>query len=140
MTIKGQPGTVLEITEGPIIIKINDSSNKGTVKFSELNIIFNGMNMQKKQINSYLFKLFPGTIVEIEDCDIEAKAINHEQKLLCIQINSQKGKKRNESINNNISSNQNLNIGNIGGDPNIPSLNQNSNQNLPYISLNQIGT
>jgi len=77
--------------------------------------------MVKKQTNSYLFKLFPGTIVEIEDCDIEAKSTDHSQKLVCIQINSQK-KKRNESINYNTSTNQNMN----------------SNQNIPYTSLNQI--
>jgi len=92
LTIKGQPGTILEITEGPIIINIDDSSKKGTVKFSELNIVFNGFNIKKKQNNSYLFKLFPGTIVEIEDCDIEAKATEHNQKLVCIQVNSQKNK------------------------------------------------
>ena len=93
MKIKGVAGTILEITEGPIIINIEQKFKNEYVIFSELLINFNLINEENNpnlKLNkySYLFKLFPGSLLEIEDCDISCKNLNQKTKIICIQVNS----------------------------------------------------
>ena len=75
ITLKGQIGSCLEITEGPIMIRISENSENDSVKISQLKILFNDSDLNKsnniknKTITN-LFKLFPGSLLELEDCDI----------------------------------------------------------------------
>ena len=88
--IKGKAGSILEITEGPIIINIEEKYENEFVIFSELSINFNiDENNQNVKINKscFLFKLFPGSLLEIEDCNISCKTIK-KTKIICFQINS----------------------------------------------------
>lgn len=80
--IKGQIGSVLQITEGPITIKIADNYENEIVKISQMKIEFSvnwensssllSSNESNKNANklTFLFKLYPGSLVEVEDCDI----------------------------------------------------------------------
>jgi hypothetical protein len=91
--IIGQPNCLLEITEGPIIIKINENYDNEVVKFSQVQIQFDINLPEKSRIENentnskltFLFKIYPGSLVEIEDCDItctrENDALNN--KLIC---------------------------------------------------------
>ena len=91
--IIGQPNCLLEITEGPIIIKINENYDNEVVKFSQVKIEFDVNLPDKSRIENentnskltFLFKIYPGSLVEIEDCDItctrENDALNN--KLIC---------------------------------------------------------
>lgn len=91
--IKGKAGSILEITEGPIIINIEEKYDNEFVVFSEVLINFNMINDEytpnrKINKNSYLFKLFPGSLLEIEDCDISCRNLNKKTKIICFQVNS----------------------------------------------------
>ena len=75
ITLKGQIGSCLEITEGPIMIRISENSENDSVKISQLKILFNDSDLNKSNSNktktiTNLFKLFPGSLLELEDCDI----------------------------------------------------------------------
>ena len=76
ITLKGQIGSELEITEGPIMIRISENSENDSVKISQLKISFNDSDLYKTNKNNKtksitnLFKLFPGSLLALEDCDI----------------------------------------------------------------------
>ena len=83
IALKGQIGSCLEITEGPIMIRISDNTENDAVKISQLKILFNDSNLNKSNNNikhktiTNLFKLFPGSLLELEDCDIVYNNINN---------------------------------------------------------------
>lgn len=93
ITLKGKSGTVIVIEEGPIIINLG--KNTDSVKFFQIDFIF------KPKIDSmsyniteplvyYLFKIYPGSLLEIEMCNISAeRSKNIPQKFFCFQILSQ---------------------------------------------------
>lgn len=73
--VKGQQNSCLIINEGPILIDLEEFNSKGgnrqgTVKFSQLRIIYNDNKINKDKKISTLFKLHPSSLIELEDCDI----------------------------------------------------------------------
>ena len=96
MKIIGQPNCLLEITEGPIIIKINENYDNEVVKFSQVKLQFDTNLADKSVVEnentnsklSFLFKIYPGSIVEIEDCDITCTRENSilKNKFICFLI------------------------------------------------------
>ena len=90
ITFKGKSGTVIVIEEGPIIINLG--KNTDSVKFFQIDFIF------KPKVDSfsykitepliyYLFKIYPGSLLEIEMCNISAeRSKNIPQKFFCFQI------------------------------------------------------
>jgi len=73
--IKGQQNSCLIINEGPILIDLEEfncsgGNRQGTVKFSQLRIIYNDNKINKDKKISTLFKLHPSSLIELEDCDI----------------------------------------------------------------------
>ncbi len=97
--MRGQPNSVLEITEGPISINISENFENEVVNFSQIKIIFNVTEFEKVVLETVksdqakltvLFRLYPGSLVELEDCDIsliknESIPIN-KHKLICFQL------------------------------------------------------
>lgn len=98
--LKGRSGYELKITEGPIIIKLDDNYERKKIHISELQINFDYSNLlndysfsskkkkkEKNFKNVFLFKIFPGSVLFIEDCDfsIDKDAMNN--KFICFQLN-----------------------------------------------------
>ncbi len=97
--MRGQPNCVLEITEGPISINISENFENEVVTFSQIKILFNVTDFEKTILETIrndqakltvLFRLYPGSLVELEDCDIsliknESIPIN-KHKLICFQL------------------------------------------------------
>ena len=87
--IKGQANTILNITEGEIVInfesfnKHNNSNNNTNdiVKFSQMQIIFNDNKINKEKKTTNLFKVFPSSFLVLEDCDLVFKNKNQAQKI-----------------------------------------------------------
>ena len=112
LKLKGRSGYKIIITEGPIIIKIIDNFFREIVKFSEIKIVFNisalneSFNSKpntkkiKQYRNIYLFKLYPGAIVCIEDCDISCDKNSSTNKLICFQVNSKLSEEKEEKKEN----------------------------------------
>ena len=67
--IKGQTNSVLYIKDGPILIDCTNN-NKNFVKFSQLRIIYTDNNLNKEKKITTLFKIYPSSYLELEDCDI----------------------------------------------------------------------
>jgi hypothetical protein len=97
--IIGQPNSILEITEGPISINIAQNYENEIIKFSQIKIIFNISETEKSIIKNskvdqakftVLFRLYPGSLVEIEDCDItcikDTTIPISKHKLICFQL------------------------------------------------------
>lgn len=104
--IKGQIGSSLIITEGPVIIKIGENYENELVKFSQVVINFkvNEDNIQTNQAkeNTYLFKLYPGSLVEFEDCDLSCEKSKSRKKLICFQVNSKYTAQNGTNLNKDI--------------------------------------
>ena len=79
ITIKGQTNTTLIIKEGPIHINldsfINNSKSK-IVKICQLRIIYYDTKSQDNKKITTLFKLYPHTSLQMEDCDLVYKIEN----------------------------------------------------------------
>ena len=95
---------------------MDDNYIKEAVYFSELKIVFDytclflneSIKLQERR-KKYkyskkicLFKIHPGSIVFIEDCDFSCDKNHATNKLICFQINAVTMKKENEDIINNI--------------------------------------
>jgi hypothetical protein len=99
--IRGQIGSELIITEGPIIINISNNYENEVVKFSQVKIIFKTKdNSDNQNETKFLFKLYAGSLVEIEMCEILSDKSNI--KKICFQVNSRyrKANELNEPIPN----------------------------------------
>jgi len=125
--LKGCSGYSLTISEGPIIINIRENSKREVVKFSEIKIFFKYSAVEhipfnkKGNYNKFktddkkipLFRINPGSILFLEDCDIccDKLCSNFPYKLVCFIINSVISKKdiaeKKEEINNNNINNSN---------------------------------
>jgi hypothetical protein len=156
LQIRGQERSVLEITEGPIAINIDDNYDNETVKISQLKIYFNVSDAErsfkrgKPQVTSnftFLFKLFPGSLLELEDCDISSRekfqmkndstSSAVKNKVVCFVMNSKIRNKKPEE-DGNIIGNTNLNtIINTNTNPNVITQNTNTSSKPipPSISI-----
>jgi hypothetical protein len=122
--IIGQPNCVLEITEGPISINISENYENEVVKFSQVKILFNISDTEQSIIKNFkgdhakftvLFRLYPGSLLEIEDCDISCVKDNTipvaKHKLICFQLMYCKYLAKNSTLSNkNIMVNTNNSI------------------------------
>lgn len=99
LLIVGQPNCVLQITEGPISINISENYENEVVKFSQVKIVFDICETEKSIIKNFkgdnakftvLFRLYPGSLVEVEDCDITCNKDTSipvaKHKLICFQL------------------------------------------------------
>ena len=71
--IKGQSDSVLYIKNGPILIdftNLKNNKNKNFVKISQLRIIYTDKELNKEKKITTLFKIYPESYLELEDCDI----------------------------------------------------------------------
>ena len=90
--IKGQIGSCLEITEGPILIDISDNVENDSVKISQLRILFNDNDLYSEltgqnKSTSILFKLYHGCILELEDCDVIHQVASSDKSMYISQVN-----------------------------------------------------
>lgn len=141
LKIKGRTGFKLIITEGPIIIQIRESSRQDIVKFSEMKIVFNisaleesfhHQNKKKKESQNKivnLFKLYPGSTVFVEDCDIYCENCVSKNKLICFEVKSKISNKAKDANKHNEIFIDNMKINNID-----PQININNNVNINSIS------
>ena len=69
---KGQPNYVLYIKDGPVFIDFTNytNNNHNFVKFSQLRIIYADNQLKKEKKITTLFKIYPSSFLELEDCDI----------------------------------------------------------------------
>ena len=77
--IKGQSNTNLIIKEGPIHINLDSFSNNSKnniVKICQLRIIYYDTKSQNNKKITTLFKLYPHTSLQMEDCDLVYKIEN----------------------------------------------------------------
>ena len=89
--IKGQQNSCLIINEGPILIDLVSFNNKiekkiintnnNTIKFCQLRIIYNENLKNKDEKIKTLFKLHPGSILELEDCDLTYQNKKNEKNI-----------------------------------------------------------
>ena len=95
--IKGQANSILHINEGEIVINFEsfnkynntinsinqNSNNNDIVKLCQMQIIFNDNKINKEKKTTNLFKVYPGSFLVLEDCDIVFKNKKQDQKLSC---------------------------------------------------------
>jgi hypothetical protein len=100
----GQTGSELRVTEGPIIINISDNYENEVVKFNQVKIVFQTKDNNDNPNNNetkFLFKLYSGSLVEIEMCDIICEKAN--SKKICFTLTSQYKKKGDQNVTPQIS-------------------------------------
>ena len=72
--IKGQSNSVLYIKDGPISIDYtnykNNNNNNNFIKLTQLRIIYTDNQLNKEKKITSLFKIYPSSFLELEDCDI----------------------------------------------------------------------
>lgn len=106
--IRGQQSSCLFINNGPILIDLgNEHKNKkinpfNFVKFCQLKILYNDSEVNKDKKISTLFKLHPGALLELEDCDIgyqknSKKKSNSEKKSVAFLLSSNKLPENNDN-------------------------------------------
>ena len=94
--IKGQVDSVLYIKNGPILIdftNLKDNKNKNFVKFSQLRIIYTDNELNKEKKITTLFKIYPSSYLELEDCDIVFQSKKNEIIAPGLPKNSNRDKK-----------------------------------------------
>ena len=95
--IKGQIGSCIEITEGPILINIAENAENDSVKISQLRIIFNDNDLfnersSQNKSTSILFKLYQGSLLELEDCDVIHQLAPNDQSIVLSGVNDRSRK------------------------------------------------
>ena len=99
--IRGQINSCIYINEGPILIDFEIFSNNGnikttnSVKFSQIQIIYNDSKSNKEKKITSLFIIHPGSFLELEDCDIvfQNKKNEHISSVPSTVLGSYKDKK-----------------------------------------------
>jgi hypothetical protein len=98
LKFKGQTGSELRVTEGPIIINISDNYENEVVKFSQVKIVFQTKDsVENNNDTKFLFKLYSGSLVEIEMCDIICEKSNNSKKI-CFTLTSMYKKKGDQNV------------------------------------------
>ena len=115
--IRGQHDSVFYIKNGPILIdftNLKNNKNKNFVKISQLRIIYTDKELNQEKKITTLFKIYPSSYLELEDCDIvfqnkrneiippglpKNTRVNNNKKSVAFLLFSNKTSDNNKSIN-----------------------------------------